>query len=366
MTSITDDDDFLNKFRNLKIDSDKSDSDNESDDGKGMRRMLEPKRAVFTFGRFQPPTIGHKRLIESIEVESKKKEADPYVFVSLSQNALTDTQWKKAIPQIEKRNKYLTNKLNENPLSPDIKIEILEKMFPDTNIQFINGALITTKDGERIYSIQGAIKYLKEEKYNDIYFIVGSKRFEQFQKLGFEKMFGITLIKNERFLDGDFPYDEKLYELGELSEQDIEEITQADPAHISGTNVRQIAASHAVMKEINRLTFVSTPRTIYNAIKKNKARINQDTPFLKFKKLMSKKLQDPDLEYYIYLIKKGMGLNAFRSYDNQNPDLVRKSTRKRGKGGRKRTRKKKKKKRRRTKKKRKKRHRRKRKTKKKY
>ena len=57
-----------------------------------------------------------------------------------------------------------------------------------------------------------------------------------------------------------------------------------------------------------------------------------------------------------------------RSYDNQNPDLVRKSTRKRGKGGRKRTRKKKKKKKRRksTKKKRKKRHRRKRKTKKKY
>ena len=81
---------------------------------------------------------------------------------------------------------------------------------------------------------------------------------------------------------------------------------------------------------------------------------------------MSKKLQDHDLEYYIYLIKKGMGLNAFRAYDNQNPDLARKSTRKSGKGGRKRTRKKKKRRRRRTKKKRKKKHRRKRKTKKKY
>ena len=362
MTSITDDD-FLNKFRYLKIDPDKSDSDNESDDGKGMRRMLEPKRAVFTFGRFQPPTKGHEGLIQSIEEKSEKLEADPYVFVSLSQNALTDTQWKKAIPQIEKRNKYLTNKYNENPLSPDIKIEILNKMFPDTNIEFINGALITTEDGERIYSIQGVIKYLKEKKYNDIYFIVGSKRFEQFQELGFEKVFGITLIENKRFLDGDFPYDEKLYELGKLSVQDIEEITQADPANISGTKVRQLAASHAVMKEINRLT---TPRQIYNAIEKNKHRINKDIHFRKFKELMSKKLQNHDLEYYIYLIKKGMGLNAFRAYDNQNPDLARKSTRKSGKGGRKRTRKKKKRRRRRTKKKRKKKHRRKRKTKKKY
>ena len=364
MASLTKLESLESEFGNLKISS-----DTESDDGEGLRRMLEPKRAVFTFGRFQPPTKGHEGLIQSIEVESKKKEADPYVFVSLSQNALTDTQWKKAIPQIEKRNEYLTNKYNENPLSPDIKIEILEKMFPDSEIQFINGTLLTP----RVYSIQGAIKYLTDKKpeglgYNDVYFIVGSKRFEQFKKLGFEKLFGITLIENKRFLDGDFPYDEKLYELGNLKDSDIEEIIQADPANISGTKVRQIAASHAVMKEINRLTFISTPRTLYNAIIKNEHRINKDTPFLQFKKLMSKKLLDHDLEYYIYLIKKGMGLNPFRSYDNQNPDLVRKSTRKRGKGGRKRTRKKKKKKKRRksTKKKRKKRHRRKRKTKKKY
>ena len=337
--------------------------DAESYDGTSMNNMFNPKRAVFTFGRFQPPTKGHEGLIRSIEEKSEELEADPYVFVSLSQNALTDTQWKKAIPQIEKRNKYLTNKYNENPLSPDIKIEILEKMFPDTNIEFINGSLLNP----RVYSIQGAIKYLKEKKYNNIYFIVGSKRFEQFKKLRFEEKFNIILIENERFLDGDFPYDEKLYELGELSDQDIEEITQADTAHISGTNVRQIAASHAVMKEINRLT---TLRTIYNAINKNTNKINKDIHFRQFKNLMSNKLQDNDLEYYIYLIKKGMGLNAFKEYNNQNPNLVRKSTRKSTrkivKGGRKRTRKKKKRKRKRTKKKRKKRHRRTRKTKKKY
>lgn len=351
------------ELEKLEISSDR-DSDTESVDdtesveGIGMNNMFNPKRAVFTFGRFQPPTKGHEGLIKSIEEKAQKYEGTPYVFVSLSQNALTDTKWKKAIPQIEERNKYITNKFNENPLSPDVKIEILEKMFPNSKIQFINGSLLTP----RVYSIQGAIKYLTDEKkqgglgYNDVYFIVGSKRFEQFKKLGFEKKFNITLIENERFLDGDFPYDEKLYELGELSDEDIEKITQADPAHISGTNVRQIAASHAVMKEINRL---SSTRQIYNAIKNNIRRINKDIHFLDFKERMSKKLQDYDLEYYIYLIKKGMGLNPFKSYVNKNPDLARKSTRKKRGGKRKQTRKKKKRKRRRTKKKRKKRHRRK-------
>jgi FAD synthase len=42
----------------------------------------EPKKAVFTFGRFNPPTMGHAKLIEAVEKIAKDTNADPYVFLS--------------------------------------------------------------------------------------------------------------------------------------------------------------------------------------------------------------------------------------------------------------------------------------------
>ena len=327
----------------LKID----DSDSESVDGIGMDRLFNPKKAVFTFGRFQPPTKGHEGLIKSIEENAIKLEARPYVFVSLSQNTLRDNKWKKAIRPAKNINDYITNKNNENPLSPDIKIEILKKMFPKTKIQFINGALITTIDEERIYSIQKAIKYLKEQGYTDISFIVGSKRFKQFKDLDFENKFTIKLIENERILDGEMK-DERLYELGKLSEEDIQEINNINPTNISGTKVRQLAAEHKVdMKDINQLTKRQVRLRINGGLA-NKFQghtIDRDEGFKEFKKRMSNKLSDNDLEYYIYLIKKGMALNPFIRYRNQNKNLTRKSTRK---GGKKRTRKKRRRRRKRT------------------
>ena len=46
--------------------------DAESYDGTSMNNMFNPKRAVFTFGRFQPPTKGHEGLIRSIEEKSEE------------------------------------------------------------------------------------------------------------------------------------------------------------------------------------------------------------------------------------------------------------------------------------------------------
>lgn len=299
-----------------------------------MNTMFNPKRAVFTFGRFQPPTKGHEGLIKSIEENGRKLEAKPYVFVSLSQNALRDNDWKQAIRPAKNINDYITNKNNENPLSPDIKIEILEKMFPNTEIQFINGFL----ENPRVYSIQRAIAYLKEKGYTDIYFIVGSQRFKQFKDLDFENKFTIKLIENERILDGEMK-DERLYELGKLTEEDVQEINNINPTNISGTKVRQLAAEHKInMKDINQLTDRQVKLRINDGLV-NKIRghnIIKDKAFIEFKKRMSNNLSDKDLEYYIYQIKKGMALNPFKIYRNQNKNLTRKSIRK---GGKKRTRK---------------------------
>ena len=233
----------------------------------------------------------------------------------------------KAIPKLRNRNEYITNKINENPLSPDIKIEILKKMFPKTKINFINGALLNPV----VFSIQKAINYLKEQDYNEIYFLVGSKRFEQFRQLEFEKKFDIKLIKNERVLDNEQMPDELLYELGNLTEQDIKEINQIKPSLVSGVaKVRQIAAEHKVnMKDVNNLNDRQVRMRIDGKVVEGIRghTITEDKAFNEFKERMSRNLSDNDLEYYIYLIKKGMGLNPFKSYVNKNPDLARKSTR---------------------------------------
>ena len=356
---------LVERLNSLTISGNSSDSDSDSDYGESMNRLFNPNRTIFTFGRFQPPTIGHESLIKSVEKYAIEKQAQPYVFVSLTQNALKDSEWKKAIPKLRNRNEYITNKINENPLSPDIKIEILKKMFPKTKINFINGALLNPV----VFSIQKAINYLKEQDYNEIYFLVGSKRFEQFRQLEFEKKFDIKLIKNERVLDNEQMPDELLYELGNLTEQDIQEINQIKPSLVSGTKVRQIAAEHKVnMKDVNNLNDRQVRMRIDGKVVEGIRghTITEDKAFNEFKERMSRNLSDNDLEYYIYLIKKGMGLNPFKSYVNKNPDLARKSTRTKRGGKRKQTRKKKKRKRKRTKKKHKKRHRKRRKTKKKY
>ena len=45
------------------------------------------KTVVFTFGRFNPPTTGHIKLIEKIVKTAKQYSADYRIFLSRSQDA---------------------------------------------------------------------------------------------------------------------------------------------------------------------------------------------------------------------------------------------------------------------------------------
>ena len=50
--------------------------------------------AVFTFGRFNPPTTGHEKLIDALARESKKVSGSKmYVFASHSQDPKKNTNW---------------------------------------------------------------------------------------------------------------------------------------------------------------------------------------------------------------------------------------------------------------------------------
>lgn len=70
----------------------------------------ELKTIVFAFGRMNPPTIGHKKLIDKVISVAKNKKADYLIILSRTQKAPKD------------------------PLDPDMKLMFANKMFPNVNI----------------------------------------------------------------------------------------------------------------------------------------------------------------------------------------------------------------------------------------
>ena len=111
------------------------------------------KRIVFTFGRFNPPTIGHQKLIEAVAKEAGK---DDYVIVPTR--------------SFDKK---------KNPLDIDTKIEWMKKMFPK-HAKYI----ISTKDLNVIIKVMQSFQGLvKDGKYSDVCMVAGSDRVPGFTTL---------------------------------------------------------------------------------------------------------------------------------------------------------------------------------------
>lgn len=110
---------------------------------------IPAKAAVFTFGRFNPPTRGHAKLIATVERIAKEINADPFVFVSRNQDH------------------------DKNPLTYEDKLVFMRKMFPDTNII----------DNDLIKNPFNASGYLGSHlKYTDVVMVAGSDRVAHYQK----------------------------------------------------------------------------------------------------------------------------------------------------------------------------------------
>lgn len=107
------------------------------------------KAAVFTFGRFNPPTKGHAKLIATVERIAKEINADPFVFMSRSHDQ------------------------NKNPLTYQDKLIFIRKFFPDTNII----------DNDEIKNPFHAAGYLGSHlKYTDIVLVAGNDRVGEYEK----------------------------------------------------------------------------------------------------------------------------------------------------------------------------------------
>ena len=109
----------------------------------------ESKVAYFTFGRMNPPTIGHEKLLDSLAKQAGRN--DYYVFVS-------QTQDKK-----------------KNPLDYNSKVKNIRKMFP----RHARRVLINKK----IRTAFDAAQFLYDKGFKKVVMVVGSDRVNEFNTL---------------------------------------------------------------------------------------------------------------------------------------------------------------------------------------
>tara|TARA_A100001011_G_C14313677_1_gene846875 strand:- start:1650 stop:2885 length:1236 start_codon:yes stop_codon:yes gene_type:complete len=115
--------------------------------GEGSRETTET--LTVTFGRFNPPTVGHGKLLAA----AKKAAAgeDLKIYPSRSQDP------------------------KKNPLDPDMKIGFMKKMFPDYEENIVND--------DQMKSIFNVLTTADEQGYKNVNIVVGSDRQSEFENL---------------------------------------------------------------------------------------------------------------------------------------------------------------------------------------
>jgi hypothetical protein len=142
--------------------------------------------AVFSFGRFQPPTTGHALLIDQVIAKAAERNADAIVFVSSTENKPSYRTSKKAMEMLA-AGEFESTKENENPIPVATKVDILTKQHAGKPVQFVNTTLCGCK------SIMQIIPMLKGNGYDSLTMMVGSDRVVTFQEV-FDKYFPGTQV----------------------------------------------------------------------------------------------------------------------------------------------------------------------------
>lgn len=136
------------------------------------------RKAVFAYGRFQPPTIGHKILIDAVVAKAAVLGADPYIFVSSKVNE-SNAKW---------RGKWTDT--NKNPLTVEDRVLYLKKMYPKYADIFINTETdIVSRRGLAHRDPANAVHHLLK-KYTNVIMLSGSDR-----KSTYEKFLGIPIMQ---------------------------------------------------------------------------------------------------------------------------------------------------------------------------
>ena len=105
------------------------------------------EKTVFTFGRLNPPTVGHEKLVDKVKQVAKRLNAEPHVFLSHSQNSKKD------------------------PLNYNQKFKYAKQAF---------GKVVYKSNARTVIQI---MQELEKMNHKDVVMIVGSDRVQEFRVL---------------------------------------------------------------------------------------------------------------------------------------------------------------------------------------
>jgi hypothetical protein len=117
--------------------------------------MAKKKAVVITFGRFQPPTIGHEKLVGAVIAHAQKIGAEHRIYASQSFDGNR--------PKAEIK----------NPLQYTDKIKFMRKMFPKANI---------VKGDDDTNTFMRVLYQLEKEGYTTVHVVVGQDRVPEIKK----------------------------------------------------------------------------------------------------------------------------------------------------------------------------------------
>ena len=168
---------------------------------------------TLVFGRFNPPTVGHKKLLDQAKSVSK---GDMKIYPSRSFDP------------------------KKNPLDPDQKTSLMKQMFPDHSENIVND--------EGVKSIFDALKLANEEGYSNVQIVVGSDRVAEFDSLAqkyngelynFEEI--ETISAGERDSDAEGVEGMSASKMRKAaSEEDFETFRQGIPDNVDDKAAKQI------------------------------------------------------------------------------------------------------------------------------
>jgi len=130
----------------------------------GEQPQEEAPTVTVTFGRFNPPTVGHEKLLKSAKRISAG--GDLKIYPSRTQDP------------------------KKNPLDPDIKVSFMKKMFPNFDENIINDS-----DMKSIFDV---LVNANEDGYGNVNIVVGSDRQAEFENLAQKyngKLYNFDLIR---------------------------------------------------------------------------------------------------------------------------------------------------------------------------
>jgi FAD synthase len=110
----------------------------------------QEKRHVITFGRFNPPTVGHQKLVDHVQKLAKDIHADHTVVMSHSQDA------------------------KKNPLTPEQKLKHAKRAFPTANVK-----MATSEHPTLLHHLSK----LHSQGVTHPTIVVGQDRVDEFKKL---------------------------------------------------------------------------------------------------------------------------------------------------------------------------------------